>query len=128
MYLTAWKAWPKSNWSVPGLGYEQVHTERVATFLGAAAGVRTILNSAIIPVRAPVRERADLQAQLLLDIPAYEQAYATGHNMTLEDAISFGLDVLPLKFHRKVLKPCPFSSALYKTRSVTNRIGEPVHV
>lgn len=69
----------------------QAHARRAATLLGAAAGIRAILSAVIIPARAPLREHLISQVRALLPESEYTHAYATGENLSLEDAISFGV-------------------------------------
>ncbi|MDQ6695129.1 MAG: helix-turn-helix domain-containing protein [Chloroflexota bacterium] len=85
----------QSNADGSGCEKSEGYTERAAVLLGAAERVRRILHMLIIPVRAPVRERLIAEAQVRLDAAKYERAYGIGYGMSLDEAISAGLDQLP---------------------------------
>jgi hypothetical protein len=61
---------------------------RAATLLGAATAVRRTFNIKTTPIREPVRDLIVSELRSLLGDGAYEQAYATGEKMSLEEAIS----------------------------------------
>ncbi|MEO8286291.1 MAG: hypothetical protein ABI670_07615 [Chloroflexota bacterium] len=52
---------------------------------------RRILNTRIIPVRAPIRERLISEARSRFGDEEYEQAHTLGQAMNLEDAISYAI-------------------------------------
>lgn len=55
--------------------------ENAAILLGAADAARRILDSPIVPVRAPQRERLVAQVQTVLGWLVYERAYSSGQGM-----------------------------------------------
>jgi predicted ATPase/DNA-binding XRE family transcriptional regulator len=71
-------------------GNEQVgELRRAATILGASEAIRRTLHASIMPVRVAAREEFSSHVRSRLAEAEYEQTYAVGQAMSLEDAISY---------------------------------------
>jgi predicted ATPase/DNA-binding SARP family transcriptional activator/Tfp pilus assembly protein PilF len=82
--------------------FDESQAERAALLLGAAEAIRDAISAPITPSRRLENEKLVAAIRLALGQPAFDQAWAAGRDLTLEQAVELGLTPPPASPQMKI--------------------------